>query len=319
MLTKQGSNADDEYYSNPDQKESTPTKRDNDPTGNKKYTLKHPEYAHYVNQMNENDEMMFDDSAEIREIKNSRLGNRAPAKVTQPVSKAKPPAQPKTPQKTTTNQTQKLTQNNEPRKLDLSKKATNTDKANNLETIIRIRDPVTSKVKVLTLNDDQLDELTKRHQQDKERVNDIVYKTQNQNEPRIQNEPAVKTSFKNAQPVATTTTTKAPTSTIAKTSSTNNLIGANTNTNTNTTQQPTATSPVKPRKPVNLASGDEDKFQQLLNRHNYEKQNVDNIKTNLVNPVYDTVAKSVNSTNNPKKESPLKFSSENEHFEDLEI
>ena len=40
--------------------------------------------------------------------------------------------------------------------------------------IVRIRDPVTSKVRTLYLNDDQIDELSRRHEQDKNKVNQIV-------------------------------------------------------------------------------------------------------------------------------------------------
>lgn len=45
--------------------------------------------------------------------------------------------------------------------------------------IVRIRDPVTSKVRTIYLNDSQIEELSKRHQQDKERVNNVVLNRNN--------------------------------------------------------------------------------------------------------------------------------------------
>jgi hypothetical protein len=57
-------------------------------------------------------------------------------------------------------------------KLDLSKKARQ-DKEN-FETILRIRDPVTSKVRTINLKDSEIDDLAKRHEEEKSRVSKLM-------------------------------------------------------------------------------------------------------------------------------------------------
>jgi hypothetical protein len=58
---------------------------------------------------------------------------------------------------------------NEPRpRLDLSKKAK--EDRENFDTILRIRDPVTSKVRTINLKDNEIDELARRHEEEKNKV-----------------------------------------------------------------------------------------------------------------------------------------------------
>jgi hypothetical protein len=45
--------------------------------------------------------------------------------------------------------------------------------SSNDETSVRIRDPVTSKVRTLYLNDSEIEQLSKRHNQDKQKVNNF--------------------------------------------------------------------------------------------------------------------------------------------------
>ena len=61
-------------------------------------------------------------------------------------------------------------------KLDLNNKQRSIDRA-----IVRIRDPVTSKIRTLYLSDNQLDELSQRHEQDKNKVNSILNNNSNNN------------------------------------------------------------------------------------------------------------------------------------------
>lgn len=57
-------------------------------------------------------------------------------------------------------------------RLDLNSKS---DKQRSLDkAIVRIRDPVTSKIRTLYLNDDQLDQLNQRHEEDKNKVNNLL-------------------------------------------------------------------------------------------------------------------------------------------------
>ena len=119
--------------------------------------------------------------------------------------------------------------------------------------IIRIRDPITSKVKTLYLNDSQIDELSKRHEQDKTKVNSYV-----QNNSNLNNNKGL-----------------------------NNNISLNDNINLNVNNNKTSQLVPKPKKPVDLgrskimeeyekqesvSNEEEEKFRKLLERHNKDKQ-----------------------------------------------
>jgi hypothetical protein len=138
--------------------------------------------------------------------------------------------------------------------------------------VIRIRDPVTSKVRTIFLNDKQIEELSKRHQQEKDKVYNVI--NTNQNTANNNNAYNNKTSLNN-----------------------NNYNASNSRVNSDSNDVALLTKPRRPidvsRQPVmepfteeqttragNTSNDNEENFQRLLERHNAEKNKVQQFNSN---------------------------------------
>ena len=122
----------------------------------------------------------------------------------------------------------------------------------NTTSVVRIRDPVTNKVKTIYLNDKQIDELSKRHQEDKNKVNNVVNSrsTKANNSPLIE-KPKVPIDFNKDTDVFESS---------AKENRNIDIDSQRSNRNS---------------KPLPNSDFDDENFQKLLERHKEDKKKVD--------------------------------------------
>jgi hypothetical protein len=122
----------------------------------------------------------------------------------------------------------------------------------NTTSVVRIRDPVTNKVKTIYLNDKQIDELSKRHQEDKNKVNNVVNtrSTKANNSPLIE-KPKVPVDFNKDTDIFESSANE------------NRNLGVDTQRS------------YKNSKPLLNSEVEDENFQKLLERHKEEKKKVD--------------------------------------------
>ena len=150
-------------------------------------------------------------------------------------------------------------------RLDLSRR-TKEDREN-FENILRIRDPVTSKVRTINLKDTEIDELARRHEEEKNRVNRLMH-NQDRHVETEKEASIIPESYRS-------------------------------------TQQPPPPQHKKPTASI-------DNVEDLINRHQQEKLNAQQIKAdNEINRHNETL----DSNRNPKHN----LNSTQEHFDDIEI
>ena len=138
---------------------------------------------------------------------------------------------------------------------------------------IRIRDPVTSKVRTIYLNDDQIEELSKRHENDKHKVNNTFNSTSSNKfaeKPKVPVDTRIK--YDNRLPKESIHSSDDHSNNINKESildiynkqqNEEPRISSTSHSNSNTVKTP-----------VVFKSEDDAKFEQLVERHKSEKQKV---------------------------------------------
>jgi hypothetical protein len=156
---------------------------------------------------------------------------------------------------------------------------------------IRIRDPVTSKVKTIYLNDDQIEELSKRHENDKTKVNNTFSN-------KIPEKSKVPFKYDNRLP-------KESHHDVNDLADHKESIIDIYNKQQNEDQHVNLISSSK--KPISKTHDDDAKFEELVERHKNEKQKVNQFEITEITPytveqIEDEVNRSKNSENNQIKE-----------------
>ena len=202
-----------------------------------------------MQEKNEDKDRDYEETGSMKVKLNSK--GRVPVKMTQNQAQTKA-------------EVKKSTNESRPR-LDLSKKAK--EDRENFDTILRIRDPVTSKVRTINLKDNEIDELARRHEEEKNKVNKLM-----KNEPQDRHHGNGLETVKEVNSVP-----ESFRSTYA--------------------QQP-------PQQVANYQKPQQvDEVDELINRHQREKMNAQQIKT----------------TTEPKKQDLNETQNKSDHFDDLEI
>jgi hypothetical protein len=180
------------------------------------------------------------------------------------------------------NNKQTVSKKNNGELIDFSKQQQQQQQHNrpNDTAMIRIRDPVTSKVRTIFLNDSQIEELSKRHEQDKDKVYNAINTNKNSYTPPQSHQPRVTPSGIVEKPRRPLNIGKEPQysqmDAFAEEDSEFSAAAAAANrSQMNNASGQHSTS--------NIMQNQEDSFDHLIERHQQEKNAVNDFKTQYAN------------------------------------